>query len=303
MHFQTHSPALHDGHIHALRAAIEGTLAGLLAAVLVVIAYALSDLLMGDPFRTPAVLSSLVFEGESGAGIHGILLFGALHVSLWVVAGVGSACAIAVADAHPRVFRLVLVVLSLAWIGVLYLSVVLSLEAPEGTRSLHLWIGAFLGAAAVVGTLLSLHPRLLTQPERDLLTDASRTHLQQAFLFESQDLAAAEEAQRCFPAPVLVDLVARKLEALVGIVAALDRLEVEEPALDGEQLPVEPITLELALRRAVVRERDAIKHYDAFLASTDEPALRELFLRRRFEVADKSLPSLEAALLKLAFRG
>jgi hypothetical protein len=66
---------------------------------------------------------------------------------------------------------------------------------------------------------------------------------------------------------------------------------------------VEPITLELALRRAVVRERDAIKHYDVFLASTDEPALRELFLKRRFEACDESLPSLEAARLKPDFRG
>jgi len=100
-----------------------------------------------------------------------------------------------------------------------------------------------------------------------------------------------------FAAPTLADLVARKSEALVEISAAIKRLEIEEPTPDGEHLPVEPITLELALRRAVVRERDAVKYYDGFLASTDEPALRELFLKRRFEVFDESLPSLEAALL------
>ena len=102
---------------------------------------------------------------------------------------------------------------------------------------------------------------------------------------------------------LLADLVARKSQALAEISAALARLEIECPVQDEAQLPVHPITLELALRRAIVRERDAVKCYDAFLASTDEPALRQLLLSHRFEAFDESLPSLEAALRQLAPAG
>jgi hypothetical protein len=272
---------------------LEGILAGLSAAILVAIAHSLTDLVVGQPLRTPATLSTLFFEAEDGAGVQGILLFSALHVSFWVAAGVASAYAIAVADAHPRVLRLVFVVLSFAWVSVLYLSGAIS---PDAMGSMRLWLGTLIGAAVVVGTLVFRHPRLLSQPERDRLTDASRSHLQQAFRIESESLAAAQEAVRSFAAPVFIDLAARKSAALAEISAALARLEIEPPSLADAPPVVDPITLQSALRRALSRERDAVKSYDAFLASTDERALRRLLLDRRFEAFDENLPSLEAAL-------
>lgn len=283
----------HDDHIHPFRSALEGTLAGLFAALLVAVAHGLSDLLAGEPLRTPATLSRLLFAGESGAGTSGILLFSVLHVGLWVAAGVASAYAISLADAHPRVLRLVFVVLSFVWISVLYLSGALSQEAMG---SLHLWVGTLIGAAAVVGTLLLRHPSLLSQPERDLLTDASRTHLEQAYRFEGEGLAAARAAAHSFGAPVFVDLVERKAHALAEIARALDRLEIAHPLVQGAVPPVEAIAPQSALRRAISHERDAVKWYDAFLASTDERLLRRLLLERRFEAYDEILPRLEAAL-------
>ena len=131
MCFHARTPALHDGHVHPFRAALEGTLAGLLAAMLVAVAHAFSDALADDLLRTPLALASLLFEADGAGAVDGILLFSALHVSLWIGAGIASAYAIAVADAHPRALGIVFALLLFGWISLLYLSDALSHEAGD----------------------------------------------------------------------------------------------------------------------------------------------------------------------------
>jgi hypothetical protein len=292
MQLRVHNPAPNDGTIHPFRAALEGTFAGLLAALLVAIVHAFGDIVAGDPLRTPSTLSALILGSEGAVGTRGILLFSAVHVSLWVAAGIASAWAVAIADAHPRALRLLFVVLAVGWISLLYLSGALSVA---GVGSLHLWIGTIFGAGAVVVTLLWRHPRLLTQPERNQLTDASRIHLQDAFRFESDCLAAARAARQLFDVPALTALVDRKAGTLTEIALTMERLEIERPGPDESPDPPDPATLDLALREAIARELKAIRHFVAFLTSTDDPALRELLLERRFESLDENLPILEEA--------
>ena len=292
--------ASHDGSVHPLRAALEGAFAGLLGALVVAVAPGFGDILAGDPLRTPSILATLLLGPEAGVGTRGLLIFSALHVSLWVGAGISSAWAVAIADAHPRTLRLLFVVLAFGWISLLYLSGALSLP---GIGSLHLWIGTVLGAGAVVGTLILRHPRLLTQAERDLLTDASRVHLQDAFRFESDCLAAARAARQLFDVPAFESLVDRKAGTLTELALTLERLEIDRPGPDECQELPDPATLEMALREAIRRELKAIRHYDAFLASTDEPALRKLLMARRFESLDENLPMLEEARRNLKHQG
>ena len=292
------SAFLNDGSVHPFRATLEGVLAGLLAALLVAIAHGISDIAAGDPLRTPSTLSVHLLGSQSGVGTRGILIFSALHLMLWIAAGVASAWAVAIADAHPRVLRLVFTILAVGWISLLYLSGALSLES---VGALHLWIGTIIGAGAIVASLIVRHPRLLTQPERDQLTDASRIHLQEAFRVERECLAAARAARQLFNVAALDSLVDRKASALTEIALTLERLEIDRPASDESlALPADPATLDGALGEAIKRELKAIRHYDAFLASTDEPALRKLLLARRFESADQNLPILEKARRELA---
>jgi hypothetical protein len=289
LHVPGAAPA--DGHLHPLRAALEGTLAGVLAATVVVAAYAVTDWWDGDPFRTPVALAALLFGAEA-ASARGVLLFTGVHVGLWIFAGIASAWAISLADAHPRVWRSVFVALSVAWVSLLYLAGALSLAEMS---SLHLWVGAVLGAAAVALVLVWRHPRLLTQAERDRLTDVTRHHLEDVWAFEVDCISAYRTALERFDSNALREVEGRKAQRLASMEAMFARLEIAAPTPASEPV-FGGATLVETLRSAIEHEREAVRLYDAFLASTDESGPHDVLLHLRLEAFDLDLPLLEEEL-------
>lgn len=138
----------------------EGLAAGLIGAITVMAVYFVIDVSSGQPFRTPALLQSVLFEGQHvplDSRPDGIQWVGytALHVAAWLIAGVFAAF-VTRTYAYPRIWLMTVAGLALAFLGFIWATGVWRIE---GFNSAHLWIGALVGCLFMGGFLAWHHDR------------------------------------------------------------------------------------------------------------------------------------------------
>lgn len=138
----------------------DGLTAGLLGALTVIGIYFVGDALNGAPLRTPSTLSAALFRGVEAAGsaepeITSALAYNAIHVLLWVLAGIAASYFFALADRHPEAWYLLLVgvIVLFTWFVGLDVAV-----GSLGLGRIHLWLGGVLGSAAMGSFLWGRHP-------------------------------------------------------------------------------------------------------------------------------------------------
>lgn len=138
----------------------DGVVAGLLGGLAVSALYLVLDALAGEPFRTPSVLVTLLFEGAAAARavepeITRAVAFNAVHFPAWLVAGTIAAWIVNAVEAHPVVWYLLFVAVAFSFGALLYLDGALGVPA---LGRLHLFGGAIVGSAAMCLYLWWQHP-------------------------------------------------------------------------------------------------------------------------------------------------
>src|SRR4029077_7748685 len=88
----------------------EGIITGLIGAVIVAVWFLISDVLAGHPFRTPALLGAIIFNGmsqPSGFAVTAALVLGytGLHFFAFIMFGIASSI-LMVASEHEPVLAL-----------------------------------------------------------------------------------------------------------------------------------------------------------------------------------------------------
>jgi hypothetical protein len=86
----------------------EGVLVGLAGAATVALWFLIYDAMTGEPFRTPALFGSALFQGLRDAGdlrvtAGPVLAYTVLHVGVFVAFGIGAAGLFALAEGDRRV--------------------------------------------------------------------------------------------------------------------------------------------------------------------------------------------------------
>jgi hypothetical protein len=141
----------------------DGLAAGLAGALTVIGVYFVGDAFAGAPLRTPSTLAAALFRGIEAAAsaepeITSALAYNAIHVLLWVLAGISASYFFALADRHPEAWYLLLVGVIVLFTWFLGLDVAVS---SLGLGRIHLWLGGLLGAAAMGSFLWWRHPGVL----------------------------------------------------------------------------------------------------------------------------------------------
>jgi hypothetical protein len=90
---------------------VEGVIGGTIGAVTVAVWFFCIDVLMGQPFRTPALLGATVFDGlRDPAALHTtvrlVVEYTVLHWLAFVAFGLVAAGLLAVADRDPRLLSI-----------------------------------------------------------------------------------------------------------------------------------------------------------------------------------------------------
>lgn len=143
----------------------EGTITGILGAVLVALWFFVFDTAAGVPFRTPNVLGKILFRGDVTPGVRSIIPgivagYTLVHLILFILVGIGLTYLIHLATRDPA-WRMGV------WIGLvvafgLFAGMTFMLATATGER-LPLWSvlgGTFVGVAGMAGYLWHRHPRL-----------------------------------------------------------------------------------------------------------------------------------------------
>jgi hypothetical protein len=291
---KAHTPPIASDRVHATQVIRDGIIAGLLGALVVAGIHLITDLVAGEPLRTPTALGVLLLGGGEAAANLGIALrFTCIHAVAWVMLAVLASWLISMADVHPRLAATIFAVSAFVFINVMYLAGALSVP---GLPPHHLWVGTLLGSAAAGAWLLRRHPWLTRHIEREHLTEVTRIDLERALDREAADLFAYQSIATRFPDSIFGDLVEAKRAR-----SAMLHSRCEELGLPATEFPEtahewEATTLDGAYREALAFERITIDFYDRFLAAVSEMQIRELFLRLRCEVLDETIPQLERAI-------
>jgi hypothetical protein len=143
----------------------EGTITGLLGALLVALWYFVFDTAAGHPFRTPNVLGKILFRGDVTPGVRSIVPqivagFTVLHFVLYVLTGMALTFLIHLATRNPALRMGV-------WLGAViafgyFAGLTYMLYTATGER-VPLWTvvgGTALGVVSMAAYLWRRHPRL-----------------------------------------------------------------------------------------------------------------------------------------------
>jgi len=273
----------------------EGLLAGLLAAVIVAVAYLPFDLFREAPLRTPVVLGLFFFGGVESAqsglvSSHLLIRFTLLHVGIWVGAGIFGSCLVNIGEIFPRLWYLVFSVIVFLLSSTLYLAGVFS---TPGLPSLHLWISVLLGSASVILCLARCHPSAIRQLHRIPVTSTARLDLEKALAQEYRSRALYGAAAAATPTDAtighLLEVAETRVRRLLELLDQLDLPRVEAPP-EAEQLA--PANAVEALRAAIRLEEEKVHLYDQFLISVGEPAIHSVFLSLAAESQDRLIPEI-----------
>ena len=145
-----------------------GIEAGIVGGVAVAAVFLIRDLLAGAPMQTPSVLGTLMFQGpEAARGVvsapGAAIAYNALHFALWLLVGsLGIVLMRQVEESAHNWFR--------PWIAAGLLAVACSTASlrasAAGLPQLHLWLGTFVGVAAMGWFLGWRHPRAMQRIRR-----------------------------------------------------------------------------------------------------------------------------------------
>ena len=143
----------------------EGTVTGVLGAILVSLWYFVFDLAAGVPFRTSNVLGKVLFRGDLASGVHDIvpeivISFTIVHVLVFVLAGLGLTFLVHLSTRDPS-WRMGV------WIGLVcafaFFAGVTFMMSTATAERMPLWSvlgGNALGIVGMAWYLWRRHPRL-----------------------------------------------------------------------------------------------------------------------------------------------
>jgi hypothetical protein len=140
----------------------DGAVAGVLGAATVAAWFLLFDFSRGSPFETPAVLAAVLFHGGSAQG-HILPLaaeYTVVHLSAFIVFGVGAAILLEAAERNRSLFASLLIMLAV--FEGLFVALVMLL-GPQLQGAVSWWsvlVGNLLATAVMVGYFFARHPRL-----------------------------------------------------------------------------------------------------------------------------------------------
>ena len=107
--------------IRSLAVVHDGLLAGLIGGLVAILVVGVYDaIISGEPLRTPSVLNALLFQGAEAARsvepeLTLAVAYNAVHLLLWLVAGIAAAWLVTLVEHHPAVWYLVFVGVSFAF--------------------------------------------------------------------------------------------------------------------------------------------------------------------------------------------
>lgn len=154
----------------------EGLIAGLLGAAAVALWFLVVDMIVRDPFFTPAALGSALLDGARGIGevdisLANVLGYSALHLAAFVLVGILAAALAAEAERHG------IVLLGAVLLFVTFETLFLGLAAIAATWLLdaltwwNILLANLIAAAAMGWYLWRAHPRLRDRLREDLEED------------------------------------------------------------------------------------------------------------------------------------
>ena len=144
----------------------EGVIAGVIGAVIVAAWFMVYDLLAGQPFRTPALLGAIIFNGmrePSSFAVTTALVLGytVLHFFAFIMFGIAASITMAASEREPLVALGVVVLF--VWFEMCFAGFVTYLDLT-GIREIGWWNitgGNVLALAAIVAWYEHRHPRVV----------------------------------------------------------------------------------------------------------------------------------------------
>jgi len=140
----------------------EGTMAGTVGATVVAVWFLFHDVARGEPFKTPAVLGAVLFQGLRDLGALRIttelvLEYSAVHWIAFLLFGWVAAALLAGADREPRLFAALVVLFCCFEVLALALIAVLAEWLFEALPQWTIVLGNLMAAAAMLGALMRRH--------------------------------------------------------------------------------------------------------------------------------------------------
>jgi hypothetical protein len=146
------------------RVLAQGLVAGIIGYLVVVVAYAMLDVIGGQPaFATVTHLAALVRSSHvpgAAADTGGILAINGIHLLASLVVGTGASLLINEWEAHPAAGYFIFFVLVAGLIIGSFASAVLIVEFAQVTGWTTILVVDALAAAAMVAYLFAAHPAL-----------------------------------------------------------------------------------------------------------------------------------------------
>ncbi len=144
------------------RLAAEGIAAGTVGAATVAAWFLVYDLARGQPFRTPALLGAVLFQGlrdVSSLRITATLVLGytLVHVAAFMLAGCVAAALLAAAGRDPRLLAGLFVFFCSVEVGAIELIALLGEWLLEALPRWGIVVGNLLAAVAMLGVLGHRH--------------------------------------------------------------------------------------------------------------------------------------------------
>ncbi|MBI3759281.1 MAG: hypothetical protein HY269_05945 [Deltaproteobacteria bacterium] len=144
----------------------EGITTGLIGAVIVAVWFLVADLIAGHPFRTPALLGAIIFNGmaaPSSVSVTAALVLGytALHFFAFIMFGIAASITMYASEREPLLALGVLVLF--LWFELCFAGFVTYLDQST-VQQLGWWNiagGNILALAVIIGWYEHRHPRVL----------------------------------------------------------------------------------------------------------------------------------------------
>jgi hypothetical protein len=282
-----------------LTSVADGLAAGLLGALIVATVHFIHDLAFSTPLRTPTVLDALVFQGvDATRGVEpsfaSIVRFSAVHLGSWAVAGITASLAVAYLERHIGAWYAVFGGISVVFVLLLYLGGLISIP---GDGVMHLWLGTIFGATGMTTLIIVRHPALLS--ERTGASQGEHVGLEAALAMERRCRTIHESLIRQPPfGEALAGLSSARERRIHELAELCQRYAIEVPESDPRFESEDPSSLQEGLNVALEAEHEAVDLYDRKLVSAVEPAIRDVFLRNRWESHDEHLRILEDCMVE-----
>ncbi len=137
----------------------DGLISGIIGALTVAIFFLIVDALSGRPLFTPSLLGSVLFLGESAEdvreiNVYVVIAYTALHMALFIGAGLAAAYAVSLFETRPHLGSVLLVLFVCFEASFLGLCVLVMPGVIGVLGSVMLAVGNLISAAAMATFLL-----------------------------------------------------------------------------------------------------------------------------------------------------